>query len=143
LKWKISGKLLKSPQQICVNRRSLRMARVAKPMALSLRFIGISWHNGECSAEPVPGEIGSGHSLAQDPRFRAIPLNDGYADYFAVLSAAEALEIARPYYESLAVSWRSVGKESSARAELQQIEAALAKATFVIAHLFEWESGLD
>jgi hypothetical protein len=41
------------------------------------------------------------------------------------------------------VSWKSVGKESDARDELEQIEARLANAAGVIAHIFEWESGLD
>ena len=112
-------------------------------MALSLRFIGVIERNGQCTAEPIPGQIGVGHGFARDPWFREIPLNDGYADYFAVLTPEEALKIARPWYESLAASWKSVGKESAARAELEQIEARLANAAGVIAHIFEWESGLD
>lgn len=101
-------------------------------MAYSLRFVGLKLRKGEYSMTPIPGEVswssfycGSGF----DPRLRNVHLNDGYADCFAVLSPAEVLEI-------LAQS-RVIG------AELPQMQAAVRQATIVVAHVFEWETGMD
>jgi hypothetical protein len=103
-------------------------------MALSLKFIGIKWRYGECSIEQIPGEFGvNATSFLQpstrDPRFREVHVkNDGYFDCYAVLSPSEALELARLHPSGT---------------PLQQIEAALYEVNIVVAHVFEWETGLD
>jgi hypothetical protein len=114
-------------------------------MAFSLKFIGINWRRGEYSIRRIPAEIGiSVSTVFDDPRFREIS-NDapGYRDFYAVLSPAEALEIARPYYEKLVEALRPSGKQSLDEKEFQEIETAVRKVDIVVAHVFEWESGLD
>lgn len=114
-----------------------------KQMAFAIKLTAMKWSEGRYSCIEVPGEISDRHLSSDDSRFRQIALTAGYLDYFAILSPEEAREIARTHYEELPL-WppRPTGQPSLKDEALSKAEDALRDVDFVVAHLFEWESGL-
>jgi hypothetical protein len=110
-------------------------------MAFALALVGIEWRGGHYFVREFSREIEGAEILRDDPRFRRIAVCDGYADAFAVLSPSEALAIARQHYQHLASIWGSEGKQ--AEDALHEVEVGLKDVAIVLAHIFEWESGLD
>lgn len=96
-------------------------------------MIGITWHDGEYTLTEVPGEISGDRVSVSDFGFKKIDWTVGYLDYVAVLSAHQALELARSHYEGAPVGFESTWN---------QVRKTVTSADFIIAHLFEWESGL-
>lgn len=104
-------------------------------MAFAIKLTAMKWNQGWYSCIEVPGEISDRHISSDDPRFRQIAQTAGYLDYFAILSPEEAREIAAAHYKGLSSAWE-LDKAMS------KVEDALEGVNFVVAHLFEWDSGL-
>lgn len=111
-------------------------------MAFAVKLTAMKWNQGGYSCVEVPGEISDRHISPNDPRFRRIAQTAGYLDYFAILSLGEAREIATTHYEELSSLWEPAGKSSVADEALNKVKNALEDVDFVVAHLYEWESGL-
>ena len=111
-------------------------------MAFAIKLTAMKWSQGGYSCLEVPGNISDRHVSPDDPRFRQMALTGGHLDYFAILSPAEAREIAATHYEELAYLWESAGKSYVADEALSKVENALKDVDFVVAHLYEWGSGL-
>jgi hypothetical protein len=73
--------------------------------------------------------------LAEDPRFREVPLNDGYLDYVAVLSPAEAKELADRDADK-AMDWQ---QDAVSTLSEKLKDSAL---HWVVVNIYEWESGM-
>lgn len=104
-------------------------------MAFAIKLTAMKWDQGGYSCVEVPGEISDRHISSDDPRFRQIAQTPGYLDYFAILSPEEAREIATAHYKKLSSAWEP-------DKAMSKVEHALEDANFVVAHLFEWDSGL-
>lgn len=102
-------------------------------MAFSIRMTGMKWCDGEYIPIEVPGEMSGDRVSITDFGFRKIDISVGYLDYFSVLSVDEAIELAKSHYEGFPVAFDSTWKH---------VRQSLGNVDFVIAHLFEWESGL-
>jgi hypothetical protein len=113
-----------------------------RAMAFSIKLTAMKWGEGGYACVEVPGEISDRHVSSDDPRFRQIAQTTGYLDYFAVLSPEEAREIAAMHYKELASLWKSSGHSTNAEEALNEAKDALEGADIVVAHLYEWESGL-
>jgi hypothetical protein len=111
-------------------------------MTFAIKLTAMKWRQGRYSCVEVPGEISDQHVSPDDSRFRQISLTAGYLDYFAILSPSEAREIAAKHYEKLSCLWEPAGKSFVADEALSKVEGALKDVDFVVAHLYEWESGL-
>jgi len=111
-------------------------------MAFALKLTGIKWRDGEYSTIQVPGEMSARRPSSDDARFREISISAGYLDYYAIHSVDEALKIAASHYQGLSKLWEPTGQSHIADETLSQVEEAIEGADFVLAHLFEWESGL-
>jgi hypothetical protein len=106
-------------------------------MATSLEFhciVPVTWEQDECCLLHLPSKIGTYARLWEDSRFRNIHGAHGYLDHYAVLSPAEAAELISLYYEK-AVCLEKEG-------ELENIQTTIKRARIVVAHYYEWESGL-
>jgi hypothetical protein len=110
-------------------------------MAFSLRLTGIKWQDGVATAITFPGDVPGGGIDRQDARFRDISEDAGYLDYYAVLSQDEALQIVKDR-EWLVESWMKYDARSPARAVYEAMINAIRESDLVIAHDYEWESGL-
>src|SRR5687767_4800717 len=78
------------------------------------------------------------YTLSRDPRFRKVGLVCGYEDFVAALSVDEALALC--FIERL----RAGETESTREAEVHRLLLSHRRSTwFVLAHIYEWESGLD
>ena len=103
-------------------------------MALSMTLCGMTEQVGrEAQGEGFKSEtfdafLGIVDVLKDDPRFRSIPLNGGYADYAAVLSPDEVVELA-------------ASTNPTAEA-LKKLRTQVKKYLFVLVYIYEWESGL-
>ena len=64
-----------------------------------------------------------------------------YSDSFAMVTPEEALEIAGHYYRIMESLWGS--DDVDALGILHSIKEALDQVDFVIAHRYEWESGMS
>lgn len=104
-------------------------------MAFAIKLTAMKWDQDGYSSIEVPGEISDRHISSDDPRFRRIDQTAGYLDYFAILSPKEAREIAAAPYKGLAPAWEP-------DKAMSKVEDALEDSNFVVAHLFEWDSGL-
>ena len=96
-------------------------------MALSTEIIGILWEQGKYSLESSSGFLGNEWELIGDPRFRNVSQNPSYRDYMAILTVREALDMARRCYGD---------------GGYKDLEKSLRKASFVLIHIYEWESGM-
>ena len=110
-------------------------------MAFSLRLTGIKWKDGVATAITVPGDVPGGGIDRQDPRFRELSEDAGYLDNYAVLSRDEALQIVRDR-EWLVESWMKYDVSGTARSNYEAMQRAIQESDLVIAHNYEWESGL-
>ena len=90
---------------------------------------GVSWN-----AINVVGWDDTG--LIRDPRFRALDLDRGYSDYFAVLTVPEALELNVSAMQS---QFPHIAADAS---RLDGILRAELPAAVVLVWVREWESGL-
>ncbi|MDZ7790296.1 MAG: hypothetical protein U5L08_07365 [Xanthomonadales bacterium] len=111
-------------------------------MAFALKFTGMKWQDGKYGTSQAPGEVSGEHIPPDDTRFRKIALTAGYIDCFAVLSVDEALNIASAHYKTLPQSFGVDAHSKHPEENLREVHRALEDADFVIAHLFEWDSGL-
>ena len=104
-------------------------------MLTDLILYGFPWTAGEKDGRPIEKfkvEVGSAYGMASDPRFRLVDMTGGmggYDDHAAVLSQAEVLDLAKA--------------GGAAQESLDQLKVQLDRYRFVVAHIFEWETGLD
>lgn len=110
-------------------------------MAFSLRLTGIRWKDGIATAITIPGDVPGARVNTQDPRFRELSEDAGYLDYYALLSKEEALQIVQGG-EWLVDGWMKCNASSTARADYEAMQRAIQESDLVIAHNYEWESGL-
>ena len=110
-------------------------------MAFSLRLTGVKWEDGVATAITIPGDVPGGAMNRPDPRFRELSEDAGYLDYYAVLRKEEALQIVKAG-EWLVESWMKLDASSPARANHEAMLKAIQESDLVIAHNYEWESGL-
>ena len=96
-------------------------------MALSTEIIGIRWEFGKYSLQTSSGNLGREWELLRDPRFRNVSENPSYLDYMAILTVKETLDIARRCYSDTGY---------------KDLEESLEKVSFVLIHIYEWESGM-
>lgn len=101
-------------------------------MAFSIKLRGMTWRDGEYALFEVPGEISGDRVSLSDFGFKQINMTPGHLDYVAVLSLDQALQLANSHYDGA-----PVGIEPT----WEQVRQSIASADFIIAHLFEWESG--
>jgi hypothetical protein len=111
-------------------------------MAFTLKFTGIKWDTGIATAITIPGDIPRGEASTRDPRFREIPEDAGYQDFYAVLTPEEALEITHDGYEQLVEYWMKQNPECRAAADLGAMRTAIKSSDIVVANIMEWETGL-
>jgi hypothetical protein len=102
-------------------------------MAFSIRLTGMKWHDGKYRVIEIPAEISGDTARVADLGFRRIAISTGHLDYFATLSVSEALELVQHHYEGLSAHFRSTQNQA-----LENLK----RTDFVLAHLFEWDSGL-
>ena len=96
-------------------------------MALTVRLIGIRWQQGNYHVSGVVNPGWDANALMHhDQRFRRIDLGAGYMDALAVLTHADVIEI-----------------EASQKPIAPMLDQSLSGATFLIAHIEEWESALE
>lgn len=72
------------------------------------------------------------YELCKDPRFRALQLNDGYLDYIAILTPAEAQELDARF------SPRALDHQKE---DAERLSERLREVRWVIVQVYEWESG--
>lgn len=104
-------------------------------MALSVQLIAIKWHLGDFSVTQRIDLSWNPYKLREDNRFRDVDVTSHYLDSMAILSLDEVLEIERQMY---------IVDNDSAKAEecVNILREKLRDASFVIAQIYEWESGL-
>ena len=96
-------------------------------MALSTEIIRIRWEFGKYSLQSSSGFGGRERELLNDPRFRDVSQDPSYLDYMAILTVREALDMALRCYGD---------------AGYKDFEKSLEKVSFVLIHIYEWESGM-
>lgn len=112
------------------------MATEGLPMAMSLRITGVPRDNGSSCWSCDAVTWWDAAQLQKDLPFREAA-NDGYLDFFVVVSLAEARELHN----------RFVGKAPDwQRDSVEELERCLANnppdTVYVVLWLYEWESGL-
>ena len=110
-------------------------------MALSLFFVEIAARQGEWSATRIPGVFPGRYDLLTDTRFRELP--GDHASFFAVLTADEAFNIVHRHRHRVT----TMPHAPAAGVDPEQISAdwdqVRRRANFILANLYEWDSGLD
>src|SRR5687767_14773628 len=107
-------------------------------MALSLRLIAIT--GPELAVLWTVDSVGwRPYGLRHDPRFRLLPSSTGYADYAAVLSVEEVITIMDTHVKAVRAEGLPGARDQRLEEKLNQHRD---KTIFVIAHIYEWESGL-
>jgi hypothetical protein len=98
-------------------------------MALATRLIGLKWYFGTTSLIcELDVDWNTSRLVEQDSRFHWVVVTEGFFDYFAVLSVAEAVQLHR--------------EETQARpAELATFQTTFQEANYIVAHIYEWDSG--
>ena len=111
-------------------------------MAFTIKFTGIKIQQGQYETIFVPGEVPGLLCNLDESRFTEIKLSLTYSDSFIILTPAEALKLYLRYYRVI----ESLSEEEDmddSDSIVGRIEKALSQADFVIAHRYEWESGMS
>jgi hypothetical protein len=111
-------------------------------MAFDVKILGVKLDLGKYSFYEAGGWIGDACELRADSRFRNVSHSPGYMDYMGVLTVEEALAMAKNCYDRVAAR-----RSPEAQAEwgdyrpYDSFAERLRGASFVLVHIFEWESG--